>query len=141
MSQKKAFVRYAQNKAVAGSLIIKETAPKVGVWKEIPYDLCCDNLCPPSVCAATNYELIVTEENLADSTGNTGIEVRVGPNFYNTTDDIVYYQYIHCNGFGSGAINIPYTQPVCAVIPYLFYFKNDAPIFLDTTNTEIPCIN
>jgi len=41
MAQKKAFVRYANNKAVAGSLIVREKAPKVGVWKEVDYDLCC----------------------------------------------------------------------------------------------------
>ena len=41
MSQKKAFVRYAQNKAVPGSLIVRTKAPKVGTWKEVPYDVCC----------------------------------------------------------------------------------------------------
>jgi hypothetical protein len=41
MAQKKAFVRYAQNKAVPGSLIVRTKAPKVGTWKEVPYDLCC----------------------------------------------------------------------------------------------------
>ena len=41
MAQKKAFVRYANNKAVAGSLIVREKAPKVGTWKEVDYDLCC----------------------------------------------------------------------------------------------------
>jgi hypothetical protein len=41
MAQKKAFVRYAQNKAVPGSLIVRIKAPKVGTWKEVPYDICC----------------------------------------------------------------------------------------------------
>ena len=41
MSQKKAFVRYAANKAVPGSLIVRAKAPKVGTWKEVPYDVCC----------------------------------------------------------------------------------------------------
>jgi len=41
MAQKKAFVRYAQNKAVPGSLIVRTKAPKVGTWKEVPYDICC----------------------------------------------------------------------------------------------------
>jgi hypothetical protein len=43
MAQKKAFVRYAQNKAVPGSLIVRTKAPKVGTWKEVPYNLCCGN--------------------------------------------------------------------------------------------------
>ena len=41
MAQKKAFVRYAKNKAVPGSLIVRTKAPKVGTWKEVPYDICC----------------------------------------------------------------------------------------------------
>lgn len=41
MSKKKAYVRYAKNKIVAGSLILADKAPKVGVWKEITTDLCC----------------------------------------------------------------------------------------------------
>jgi hypothetical protein len=41
MANKKGFVRYANNKLVAGSLILADKAPKVGVWKEVPADLCC----------------------------------------------------------------------------------------------------
>ena len=41
-NKKKAFVRYANNKAVAGSLILADKAPKVGEWREVPTDLCCD---------------------------------------------------------------------------------------------------
>lgn len=46
MAKNKAFVRYANNKAVPGSLIVRKKAPSVGVWKEVNYDLCCDNVCP-----------------------------------------------------------------------------------------------
>jgi hypothetical protein len=53
MAHKKAFVRYAQNKVVAGSLILSDKAPKVGVWKEIPYDLCCQ----PGSCDASKLNL------------------------------------------------------------------------------------
>lgn len=41
MAKKKAFARYANNKIVPGSLIVREKAPKVGVWKEVIADLCC----------------------------------------------------------------------------------------------------
>lgn len=51
MAQKKAFVRYAANKAVPGSLIVRTKAPKVGTWKEVPYDLCCGG--SGSVCTLT----------------------------------------------------------------------------------------
>jgi hypothetical protein len=46
MAQKKAFVRYAANKAVPGSLIVRTKAPKVGTWKEVPYDVCCEATAP-----------------------------------------------------------------------------------------------
>jgi hypothetical protein len=62
MAQKKAFVRYAQNKAVPGSLIVRTKAPKVGTWKEVPYDICCGGGCPQRV-----YNPFVTfelQENL-----------------------------------------------------------------------------
>jgi hypothetical protein len=42
MANKKGFVRYANNKLVAGSLILADKAPKVGVWKEVSADLCCN---------------------------------------------------------------------------------------------------
>jgi len=51
MSKKKAFVRYANNKLVPASVFIGAKAPAVGVWKEIPYDLCCD----APVCPQPNY--------------------------------------------------------------------------------------
>jgi uncharacterized protein (TIGR02145 family) len=46
MANNKAFVRYANNKAVPGSLIVRKKAPSVGTWKEVNYDLCCDDVCP-----------------------------------------------------------------------------------------------
>lgn len=49
MAKKKAFVRYAGNKAVAGSLIVRTEAPSVGTWKEVPYDLCCSPASPSCV--------------------------------------------------------------------------------------------
>jgi hypothetical protein len=53
MAQKKAFVRYAANKAVPGSLIVRTKAPKVGTWKEVPYDLCCGCKYEPFVTSAS----------------------------------------------------------------------------------------
>jgi hypothetical protein len=55
MANNKAFVRYANNKAVPGSLIVRKKAPSVGTWKEVNYDLCCgggDNIvCFTSISA------------------------------------------------------------------------------------------
>jgi hypothetical protein len=53
MANKKGFVRYANNKLVAGSLILADKAPKVGVWKEIAYNLCCEQ----SVCSNVYIQL------------------------------------------------------------------------------------
>lgn len=54
MSKKKAYVRYANNKAVAGSLIVRTKAPKVGVWEEVPYDLCCSTKTITSLNSVSN---------------------------------------------------------------------------------------
>jgi hypothetical protein len=54
MAQKKAFVRYAKNKIVPGSLILSEKAPKVGVWREITSDLCCETPIQPCDCECNN---------------------------------------------------------------------------------------
>jgi hypothetical protein len=133
MSKKKAFVKYAQNKAVAGSLIIRETAPKVGVWKEVLYDLCCqsENQCNPSL-----YNFTSTLENINDATNNTNISVLVGTEYYTSYDNQVYFSIMDCGGFviqggsSSGPINVDF----CGLFPLLFYFKNDVPVFIPVTN-------
>ena len=69
MGNLKAYVRYANNKAVAGSLVLQKQSPKVGVWEQIPYDLCCDNLCPqPSTFCMENW----TFENFDGTTYRNG---------------------------------------------------------------------
>lgn len=57
MAQKKAFVRYAGNKAVPGSLIVRTKAPKVGTWKEVPYDVCCGGNSGECVCTTGTLSL------------------------------------------------------------------------------------
>jgi len=68
MSKKKAFARYANNKIVPGSLIVREKAPKVGVWKEVPADLCCDggggNCCDPNNTIQLSFTLPGTENDV-----------------------------------------------------------------------------
>lgn len=69
MGKMKAYVRYAHNKAVPGSLIVGSKPPKVGTWKEVPYDLCCDNLCPqPTIFCMENW----TFENFDGTTYRNG---------------------------------------------------------------------
>ena len=61
MAQKKAFVRYAQNKAVPGSLIVRTKAPKVGTWKEVPYDICCGGGSNPLSDIIITSEVVLRE--------------------------------------------------------------------------------
>jgi hypothetical protein len=54
----RAYVRYANNKAVPGSLIVRNKAPKVGTWKEVDYDLCCGgsgNCCSNETTVTLSY--------------------------------------------------------------------------------------
>ena len=98
MAQKKAFVRYANNKAVAGSLIVREKAPKVGTWKEVDYDLCCDtsgcNL-PPVTLTASGFTSAVlnpsscTPNIIFRCDGNLVLEIRASENFIPTPYSMV----------------------------------------------------
>ncbi len=138
MANKKGFVRYANNKLVAGSLILADKAPKVGVWKEIAYDLCCDSVCPECPqCFQANTTYTVTEEQLADATGNTGIIVNVLDIDFITQDNIPYYIQYGCyqfsHGFGGGPGNYTY----CGSATTVFYFKNDAPVFIPGITTNL----
>jgi hypothetical protein len=69
MAKKRAFVRYSKNgKLVPGSLIVTQgTHPdKPSTWKEVPYDICCDdngNDCTlvPISTDCNNFEALPSE--------------------------------------------------------------------------------
>jgi hypothetical protein len=88
MAQKKAYVRYAQNKAVPGSLIVRTKAPKVGTWKEVPYDICCGAgdqvLCFTSTTALPPSQQIwsIVGRKFDDVNENYGF---ILPNLFGTT--------------------------------------------------------
>jgi hypothetical protein len=63
MSNKKGFVRYANNKLVAGSLILADKAPKVGVWKEVSADLCCNTVQDGGYTCCIAIQAIADEES------------------------------------------------------------------------------
>lgn len=139
----KAYSRFdGTGRIVPGSTVLRRNKPKVGNWKEVQAYECCDDICPPCNCNSFNYEFIITTENLADATGNTGIGVRVGQNIITTGNNFVYYQEFKCDGSGGwGLIAEPQTLTYCVVTGLLYYFKNDSPIFLEVINTEVPCVN
>lgn len=106
----RAYVRYANNKAVPGSLIVRNKAPKVGVWKEIAYDLCCgdNNGCGcntnfPEINNSTVPFMIV---NLRYSVENCGEY---------TTDNYAIYP---CNG------NLALSQTFPEILPALDGYYN-----------------
>jgi uncharacterized protein (TIGR02145 family) len=76
MANKKAFARYADNKLVPGSTIIALKPPKVGIWKEIPYDLCCVNTTSTTTTACPDCPTFCTEnwmfENFDGTTFRNG---------------------------------------------------------------------
>lgn len=44
MNKLKGFVRYNNNHLVGGSLILAKHPPKVGIWREVPAEICCSSL-------------------------------------------------------------------------------------------------
>jgi hypothetical protein len=74
MSKLKAWVRFDGNKnAVPGSLILRNTKPKVGTWREVTYNLCCNNtpLGPIPFAPLFIYDFQIECENFC----STSIEV------------------------------------------------------------------
>lgn len=69
----KAFVRYdGTNRVVPGSLILRNKAPKVGRWQEVPAYECCGPVIPPVVTdlvvgtvAATTIDVTWTASTVA----------------------------------------------------------------------------
>jgi uncharacterized protein (TIGR02145 family) len=99
MANNKAFVRYANNKAVPGSLIVRKKAPSVGTWKEVNYDLCCDDVCPqPTPFCTENWAF----ENFDGTTFRNGdpIPEVTNPTAWSglTTPAWCYYNNTSTNG-------------------------------------------
>lgn len=128
----KAYVRFdGMGRVVPSSLILRRKKPKVGNWVEIPAYECCNDSTTSTTttipCFNTEYQIIITSEDLADSTGNTGINV-LGPDGqeYTTEDGLGYFNYPYCYGASGGSGRGPFDNIVCASQPpYVWYFKNN----------------
>ncbi len=94
MANNKAFVRYANNKAVPGSLIVRKKAPSVGTWKEVDYDLCCGG---DSGNCCDNEQLVTLSFTPSVSTFN-GIQL----NFYCNEELISYGSIFAISGVPIG---------------------------------------
>jgi hypothetical protein len=109
MAQKKAFVRYAQNKAVPGSLIVRTKAPKVGTWKEVPYDVCCNN-----VCESVGPFIFTLSEVPEDFGAGTGIRLSLNCGNCSPSIPSACAQGIFANIFG--LLSVPVTSPTISEV-------------------------
>ena len=112
MSKKKAFVRYADNKAVPGSLIVRTQAPSVGTWKEVVYDLCCgDASCCDKVTLTFELPVLfpppytaIEVKQVCDSPSSAIIHTSYS-NLANTIEEVILDYNNAMKGFSSLSLN------------------------------------
>jgi hypothetical protein len=148
MAKKRGFVRYTKKgKLVPGSLVVTTNGgypDKSSLWKEVDYDLCCDSVCPECPecpecpqCFQANTTYTVTEEQLADATGNTGITVNILGEEIETVNNVCYIVYRACESSGSSTISSATNFGLCGTATTVLYFKNDQPIFIPGITTNL----
>jgi hypothetical protein len=114
MANNKAFVRYANNKAVPGSLIVRKKAPSVGVWKEVNYDLCCDGGNVETCCS---NETLVTLSFTPSVTTFNGISL-----YFYCNEELVSY-----GRFFSTTITLDNLVDVVAALNFTYGPDPDSP--------------
>lgn len=138
----KAYIRYDKNgRVISGGPRMNRFKPKSGGWEEIDAYLCCNPPPPPPPCILNQYQFTVTQADIDDATGNTGIDV-IGPNgnLWNTANRFWYSFYVSCNGSNSSGSSVATTDTRCAIqTPYVWYFKNDAVVLINTIVNTGPC--
>ena len=148
----KAFVRFdGTGRIVPSSLILRRKKPKVGKWVEIPAYECCNyttTTTTTAACIPTEWEYTVTAEDVENATGNTGAVIIVNvpvPLEVTAYDEFGGFYVSDCPSgysgggfaFNSGQIG---TYTLCSVNePYIWYFHNNAAVFLTVTDTLTPC--
>ena len=148
----KAFVRFdGTGRIVPSSLILRRKKPKVGKWVEIPAYECCNyttTTTTTAACIPTEWQYTVTAEDVENATGNTGAVIIINvPNPLEVTayDAFGGFYLSNCPSgysgggfaFNSGQIG---TFTLCSVDePYIWYYHNDAAVFLTVTDTLTPC--
>ena len=136
MANKKGFVRYANNKLVAGSLILADKAPKVGVWKEVTYDLCCGG---GGNCCDTPQEITYILENDEPYDEGSSIQLTINCQSANPNDPDV--------GFSkSKELDSPLTTPptfpeIVDLINEYFSSAGVTATLIDETFASITTLN
>ena len=92
-------------------------------------------------CVETYWEYIITQEMIDNATGNTGILITVNGESYTTENQSTWDTWIGCNSSGGGGGNmIAQTVTLCASEePYIWYYKDNAAVFITAVNTLVPC--
>ena len=148
----KAFVRFdGTGRIVPSSLILRRKKPKVGKWVEIPAYECCNyttTTTTTAACIPTEWEYTVTAEDVENATGNTGAVIIINvpePLEVTAYDEFGGFYVSDCPSgysgggfaFNSGQIG---TYTLCSVNePYIWYYHNNAAVFLTVTDTLTPC--
>lgn len=134
----KAYVRYDGNgRIIPGSLILSRIKPKNGGYVQTPGYECCNDV----VCTTVNYQVTITQANLDDATGNTGIIVNTPDGgTWPTTNSQAYIFNTTCTGGGSGVASAQIHNICANTTPVAWYFKNNAVVLINTiVNTGTPC--
>ena len=99
-------------------------------------------------CISTEWQYTITAEDVENATGNTGAVITINvPNPLEVTayDEFGGFYVSNCPSgysgggfaFDSGQIG---TYTLCSVNePYIWYFHNNAAVFLTVTDTLVPC--
>jgi hypothetical protein len=148
----KAFVRFdGTGRIVPSSLILRRKKPKVGKWVEIPAYECCNyttTTTTTAACIETEWEYTITAEDVENATGNTGAVIIINvpePLEVTAYDEFGGFYVSNCPSgysgggfaFNSGQIG---TYTLCSVDePYIWYYHNDAAVFITVTDTLTPC--
>ena len=148
----KDYVRFdGTGRIVPSSLILRRKKPKVGKWVEIPAYECCNyttTTTTTAACIPTEWEYTVTAEDVENATGNTGAVIIINvpePLEVTAYDEFGGFYVSDCPSgysgggfaFNSGQIG---TYTLCSVNePYIWYYHNNAAVFLTVTDILTPC--
>jgi hypothetical protein len=95
----KAFVRFdGSGRVIPSSLILQKSKPKVGNWKEIDANECCNYTTTTTTTAAPTTTTSTTVA-LTTTTTTTGVPVPICDTYFNTTGSpFATISYTDCNG-------------------------------------------
>ena len=101
-----------------------------------------------AACISTEWEYTVTAEDVENATGNTGAVIIINvpePLEVTAYDEYGGFYVSNCpSGYSGGGIAFNAgqigTYTLCSVNePYIWYFHNNAAVFLTVTDTLAPC--